>query len=239
MNDQNQKSKIWVGAAVALVVVLVLVVVMRGFSGEDDWLCGGGQWVKHGNPSAPMPTEPCGTGVPNAQALPLSYTNPTWGFGIRYAEDMAFVADKEKIQLSGYVPLCDPETSLACVVYPESLLPGRNFQGGGVAVGVLNDRKDEAACLALQNEMGAEAPVLIGGREFSAYRFSDAAMSHQSSGENYRAFANGRCYQISTRINTTTFEVYEAGTIARFTDAERAAVAQKLQDVAMSFTFER
>lgn len=223
---------------VALVVAAAAVVVMRGFSGEDDWICADGQWVKHGNPSAPMPTELCGAGTGNAQALPFSYANPNRGFSIRYAEDMVFVADKEKIQLLGYIPLCDPETSLACIVYPESLLPGRNFQGGGVAVGILSGRTSEAACLASENEMGAEAPVTIGGHSFAAFRYGDAAMSHQSSGENYRAFVNNRCYQISTRINTTTFEVYEAGTIQRFTDAERAMVAQKLQEVVASFKFE-
>ncbi len=44
---------------IALVIAAAAVVVMRGFSGEDDWLCSGGRWVKHGNPSAPMPAEPC------------------------------------------------------------------------------------------------------------------------------------------------------------------------------------
>ena len=27
---------------------------------EDDWICRDGEWVKHGVPSAPKPTEPCG-----------------------------------------------------------------------------------------------------------------------------------------------------------------------------------
>ncbi len=27
---------------------------------EDTWICGENGWVKHGVPSAPMPTEPCG-----------------------------------------------------------------------------------------------------------------------------------------------------------------------------------
>ncbi|HEC20959.1 MAG TPA: hypothetical protein ENI70_00400 [Candidatus Peregrinibacteria bacterium] len=30
------------------------------WSGEDSWMCVNGEWIKHGNPSALMPTEPCG-----------------------------------------------------------------------------------------------------------------------------------------------------------------------------------
>ncbi len=47
-------------ALVALVIALAFAAFgARLFSGEDDWICNGGQWVMHGHPSAPMPTEPC------------------------------------------------------------------------------------------------------------------------------------------------------------------------------------
>lgn len=39
-------------------VVIIAVAILRG--SEDRWVCDGGQWVRHGVPSAPMPTEPCG-----------------------------------------------------------------------------------------------------------------------------------------------------------------------------------
>ena len=46
------------------VILLVLAVAgglvfIRFLTPEDNWLCAGGEWVKHGNPSAPMPEEPC------------------------------------------------------------------------------------------------------------------------------------------------------------------------------------
>ena len=34
---------------------------LRLISGEDDWICDNGQWIKHGQPSAPQPTETCPT----------------------------------------------------------------------------------------------------------------------------------------------------------------------------------
>ncbi len=47
---------------ILMVIVAVGVVILgvRFLSGEDDWICQEGVWVKHGNPSAPQPTKPCG-----------------------------------------------------------------------------------------------------------------------------------------------------------------------------------
>jgi spore germination protein GerM len=56
-----------------LIVVIILIVIgavifgIRFWSGEDNWICQEGVWVKHGNPSAPMPAEPCGGTTVNAQ----------------------------------------------------------------------------------------------------------------------------------------------------------------------------
>jgi micrococcal nuclease len=43
--------------------LVFLLGVIRLFSGEDDWLCQNGEWVKHGMPSAPKPNKPCGSQV--------------------------------------------------------------------------------------------------------------------------------------------------------------------------------
>ena len=43
-----------------LVVVAATIFSVRFFSGEDNWICQEGEWVKHGNPSAAIPTEACG-----------------------------------------------------------------------------------------------------------------------------------------------------------------------------------
>lgn len=45
---------------IVFIVLIIAIIGIRLFSGEDNWICQDGQWVKHGNPSAPMPTEPCG-----------------------------------------------------------------------------------------------------------------------------------------------------------------------------------
>jgi len=45
---------------IGLVFVLGMVILgLRFLTDEDTWLCQNGQWIKHGNPSAPMPTTLC------------------------------------------------------------------------------------------------------------------------------------------------------------------------------------
>lgn len=53
---ENKKVLYTVIGVLLLIIALMLV---KGFSGEDDWRCDGGRWVKHGNPSQPMPTTKC------------------------------------------------------------------------------------------------------------------------------------------------------------------------------------
>lgn len=44
----------------ALSAFILIVGCLRAFSGpEDTWICDNGAWVRHGNPRAQMPNEPC------------------------------------------------------------------------------------------------------------------------------------------------------------------------------------
>lgn len=44
----------------AVILVFLIILAVRFLSGpEDAWICQGTQWVKHGNPAAPIPTESC------------------------------------------------------------------------------------------------------------------------------------------------------------------------------------
>ena len=43
-----------------IAIILAVLFGLRLFSGEDSWICQNGEWIKHGNPSAPKPTESCG-----------------------------------------------------------------------------------------------------------------------------------------------------------------------------------
>ncbi|MFH0851393.1 MAG: hypothetical protein V1876_01455 [Candidatus Peregrinibacteria bacterium] len=45
--------------AIIVAGMISLALWLRAASGEDSWLCVNGQWIRHGNPSASMPTVPC------------------------------------------------------------------------------------------------------------------------------------------------------------------------------------
>jgi hypothetical protein len=52
-------KKIIIIAIIILGALAVGVLGLRLLSGEDDWICANGEWIKHGAPDAPKPTEPC------------------------------------------------------------------------------------------------------------------------------------------------------------------------------------
>jgi len=50
------KNKIIV---LVICIILLVILLIRLFSGEDNWICKSGQWVKHGQPSFSAPSIPC------------------------------------------------------------------------------------------------------------------------------------------------------------------------------------
>ena len=46
---------------VIILIVVLIILFIRILSQEDDWICVDNDWIKHGYPSAPKPTTPCGT----------------------------------------------------------------------------------------------------------------------------------------------------------------------------------
>lgn len=42
-----------------IILLFMVVAGLRLLGGEDSWMCQDGQWVRHGEPSAPMPTTEC------------------------------------------------------------------------------------------------------------------------------------------------------------------------------------
>lgn len=41
-------------------IIIISAIVLRFSTPEDEWFCEDSTWQKHGNPSLPMPTTPCG-----------------------------------------------------------------------------------------------------------------------------------------------------------------------------------
>lgn len=51
------KNKILMAVVLAGLLFVGLLIFLR--MSEDTWICDNGNWVKHGVPSAPMPTTIC------------------------------------------------------------------------------------------------------------------------------------------------------------------------------------
>ncbi len=52
----------WRAFTLAVIMAALLgIVTMRFFVGEDGWICNDGQWVQHGHPNFPAPTDECPT----------------------------------------------------------------------------------------------------------------------------------------------------------------------------------
>lgn len=52
------KKYYWIILFVILAVLMVILSI-RFLSGEDDWICQNGEWVKHGQPSVEKPSAFC------------------------------------------------------------------------------------------------------------------------------------------------------------------------------------
>lgn len=59
-NKMKFSDKKLIYTAIVLVFFMLLTIFsLRAFSGEDNWVCDSGEWIKHGQPSYPAPTVEC------------------------------------------------------------------------------------------------------------------------------------------------------------------------------------
>lgn len=166
------------------------------------------------------------------------YENATLGLRAYYPDGFLLLSDKDAMASSGYLPVCNSERGDACLSMPKEAYPNSNFDGAGVTFGVIGEAASEETCYAIlpnSNETKTDT-ITENGITWMVFTNGDAAMSHRSDGKDYRAFANGRCYEIETRIATTVYEVYEPGTIVEFTDADKASVEVALDGIVASIT---
>jgi hypothetical protein len=56
-----KRNNFYLAVAIMIVISALILGGIKFFSGEDNWVCQDGQWVKHGLPATPKPTTPCST----------------------------------------------------------------------------------------------------------------------------------------------------------------------------------
>lgn len=167
----------------------------------------------------------------------LTYSNADYGFSLSYPKTTRLITAKSDMQGLGYFPTCNYETAVVCIYLPQELYPHSNYTGAGVSINIVPQKATLESCTALSEyEREIAGVVTIGKNSFTSYLAGDAAMSHQSVGIDYRSFIHNTCYEITTRLNTSTFEVYEAGSIHKFTDEQKATIQRLLQSIVQSFS---
>jgi hypothetical protein len=98
-----------------LIVLLVggtILLFVRFLGGDEDtWLCENKQWVKHGNPSAPMPVGGCGEAVPVAPRIEM----PPAGLQVDFSETGNLMGDKDQWTLVYEKPGAPALTALLAI----------------------------------------------------------------------------------------------------------------------------
>ena len=63
---------------IAVLVTIICLGIIRFVIGgdEDDWICENGDWVRHGNPSAPMPLSNCESEIETSISPSLKCSSP-------------------------------------------------------------------------------------------------------------------------------------------------------------------
>jgi hypothetical protein len=184
---------------------------------------------------------PIAAPVPAAEpAAPAkrTYRDEARGFTLAYPEEFRLLIDKEEMGTSGYIPVCDPSTAVACLLLPRETYAGTNFEGAGFAVNVLPDKKTEAECLKPEGNMRFISDEWFAGVTYKSFAGGDAAMSHRSEGSDLRTFRNETCFSLTKRVATSVFEVYEPGTIGRYADDDDRRVELLLETALEDFRFE-
>ena len=169
----------------------------------------------------------------------LSYKNTTNGLSFVYPKDSVLITNSEEMKATGYFPTCNNETGFACIYFASSTYPHSNFSSSGISFNAIKTAKNESECMAVNPyERERVADTDINGIIFATFNAGDAAMSHQSSGTDFRTFHNNTCYEITTRINSSTYEVYPEGSIVKFTEEDMLTLSIKLLTIIKSVTLQ-
>ncbi len=75
LRRRNKKIPTVIIAVIAILTIWFFIRFVVG-GPEDTWICVDGEWVKHGAPSASMPTELCGEKPQAEKTIKLYYYNP-------------------------------------------------------------------------------------------------------------------------------------------------------------------
>lgn len=89
---------LWVLVLILAISGATVVGLRLGSGDEDTWLCQNNQWIKHGNPSAPMPTTACISS--DNQNLPGQGSDSTGSEMIEWNQALSMIKNCEVLRIS-------------------------------------------------------------------------------------------------------------------------------------------
>jgi hypothetical protein len=157
--------------------------------------------------------------------------------------DFGMATDPQQILVTAYIPPCNSDF-IYCLYYNGTEYQGTNFETAGLRIEKRADITTERTCLDTPPEGFSTSTTPARTATADAYATSvfsnvgDAGAGHVAQGTLYRLYvrANSSCYEFETRIGNTQFGNYPEGSIREFTEANKAAVQAKLNNVLKSVT---
>ena len=158
---------------------------------------------------------------------------------VRLADFGLAVTDRQLLVRS-YIPACDYGFDY-CLYYYSPAYEGTNFESAGLRIQRRPDLVTAKACLTTSPAGYLDfEPEVRKGDGYATAVFAplgEAAVGHYASGELYRLFFDGGCYEFETRIAQSQFLNYEPGTIEEFTEADAAALRARLWELLSQVRF--
>lgn len=135
--------------------------------------------------------------------------------------------------------LCGSEpTTYVCYAYPKDRFKDKlSFSGAAFFVAEVADAKSSDSCTAGSPDwqVSTTDSRTINGITFKRFVVSDAWTAHEKTGEIYRTFHEGKCYEIGIGQVLTNPTVFDPGATREFTKQDQAEVDRRLHQMLETF----
>lgn len=187
-----------------------------------------------------------------ADATLQVFTSPDGVFQFKYPSVLIHCTQKQA-QEGWWIPdddcnsqdkVCDDPGSsaltIACFAYPKDEFKDKpEFSAAAFFAAEVRTAATEESCLKGSQYWLIEKTedTTIHSVRVRHFTTSDAWTSGGQTGEIYRVFRGGTCYEFGVQWASTSFSAFDPGTIKQFTKRDAAKVSSALQRPVDSFTF--
>lgn len=170
-----------------------------------------------------------------------TYQSKTYSFEVKYPETVSLyeAKDKDKMAILTYIPVCDPDKTIACFHFPNSKYSATNFRGAGLSIKILEKIVTEQTCSIIETPNNQKiASRQINGITFYMGNQGGAAAGNQNFDTVFRTFYKGKCFEIVERFVTDSSDVNTPpGMVKSITKAEQSSVLMELDQILSTFRF--